>query len=138
LREPLDPLFQHTNHLLAVSRDGEDLYYGLSLLFPPGEVFDRATVLLIKEEKGLCSVDPAVKCLLDFYFDSNNERMSLFRELREINRRQWDLEDRVRTEQSAEAAVAARENNNLRVACKNKINKLFGYGNEVKCYKGES
>lgn len=59
-------------------------------------------------------------------------RLTLF--LHNINMEQWDWEDRVRSEQSWEAAIGARECNSKRVEVKNEINKIFGYFTETKRY----
>jgi len=116
--------------------------------FSPGDVVDKIVILGIKVEK-LTEGDPRSHKIvtelaygLDFLEDMliykpvNAEALArLADELCDINRAQWNMEDRVRSEKSWEAAQAARENNNLRVAKKNEINRLFGWMEEVKEYK---
>lgn len=131
------------------------------LLLDPGDLWDRITILDIKIQKlsqnpeakkfdkkkgsklGIVKaqydrakqlVDKLIRAtgLMDFVTLSR-----LITELRDSNEKQWDLEDRVRTENSWEAAKAARDNNSDRVKIKNKINELYGFPTEVKQYAGE-
>ena len=120
------------------SSDGE-------LLFSPGDVWDKYTILKVK-------LDHKLGVGLEFLrtgellgkidkFSSLDDKLELAKtvtELYDTNKVQWELEDRVRTEQSWEAAVAARDNNTKRVQIKNKINKLYSCPVEVKSYKGET
>jgi hypothetical protein len=126
----------------------------LGLLMSPGELVDRLTILSIK---GRRVEDQEKRLLIHQQFQrankllriiegsagspvQNEEKLQrygeLVQELYTFNSVQWNLEDRVRTENSWEAAQAARENNSTRVEVKNEINKLFGFPAEVKEYKG--
>jgi hypothetical protein len=64
-----------------------------------------------------------------------NNFTNLILELELTNEIQWELEDKVRSEKTGEAAYAARVNNSSRVEIKNKINELLGFPCEVKDYK---
>lgn len=110
-------------------------------MFPIGEVVDRQTINDIKLAKGLIKGDDinfiiilsAWLSILTETIVEKKELLSLTVELTEINKKQWELEDRVR-EGDERAALEARINNNLRVQTKNKINKLFGVEEEKKFY----
>lgn len=124
------------------------------LLLAPGDVLDKLSILFIKKQK---IEDPLKKEAIQE--DINRTSLlwrnmchelekqigfvgmgtaSLFGQLYKTNLKQWDLEDRVRTEDSWEAAQAARENNTLRVNLKNDINDLLGYCiEEIKEYKSK-
>jgi hypothetical protein len=124
---------------------------GTSLL-SPGDLWDTYAILGIKHSR---IEDPKLRALaaesrdrLGMFLDSLHRKLGssapnkyLVKEytddLWRANWYQWDLENRVRTESSWEAAQAARENNTKRVKLKNEINKLYGYPVEVKNYKGE-
>jgi hypothetical protein len=115
-------------------------------LFPPGEVIDRITIEDAKNSHILGykeiyrSKHDSVDIIIDRTLTDGRLRTrlhTLWDQLSELNARQWDWEDRVRSEESAEAAVGARRNNTERVRIKNKINELFGAPREVKQYKGE-
>lgn len=118
------------------------------LLISPGDIVDKLVILMIKNEK----IDDAEQKLriFDEYGRTQllwdrlqnlyegtglTQLINLMNVLYTINKDQWNLEDRVRTEESWEAARAARENNNKRVGIKNQINELFGYPTEIKRYK---
>lgn len=137
------------------------------LLVDPGDLWDRITILdikIIKLEEKLeklrktenikekVDIEDKLKVterqydrarqLADLLIRNTGliDFITLFRlvsELRDRNEKQWELEDRVRTEISWEAAKAARHNNSKRVEIKNKINKLYGFPTEVKEYAGE-
>lgn len=112
----------------------------------PGELFDKQTILLIKEGKHVGNRKTIIneinllwraQQLYTAQLDNSqhNQLNTLFSKLYLCNLHQWELEDKVRSEKSTEAAVAARENNTQRVALKNEINKLFGATLEAKKYK---
>ena len=117
-----------------------------NLLIAPGDVLDKMSILAIKLQKisqnkfvqdeihrieqlytNILAVNPEYKKIVP-------EVNELAAQLLETNFDQWLLEDRVRTENSWEAAQAARDNNTKRVRVKNEINKLFGYPIEMKDY----
>jgi hypothetical protein len=121
--------------------------YGI-LVISPGDTADTLTILQIKREKiedpdigitiqdSICRLSVVMDTMLEPFDDATFERfVTLQNELRAINLTQWDLEDRVRTESSWEAAKAARDNNTLRVSKKNEINQLLGFPVEQKKYK---
>ena len=117
------------------------------ILISPGDLYDKWTILVIKlvqidsDPEGYIAKEMErlsilLKRVYKLVPDIEGYELSLLiSELHEINSEQWHLEDRVRTEESWEAARAARENNNKRVKVKNKINELFGYPTEIKRYK---
>lgn len=127
------------------------------LLISPGELWDRLTILDIKlqkitDKKKLEVVEQELvrlKKLLEYITLAYSARMAsdehwklfmkklegLTTALTESNKTQWALEDRVRSERSADAANLARENNLYRVRIKNAINDMFGFPAEMKEYK---
>ena len=138
-----------------------DLYNNAGeLLVSPGECWDRLTILELKiikiKDIGKNRVASAewrrVMQLIenihlancyprDFAHDQSEPRWDLLIHwvdmLRKQNAIQWDCEDRVRTENSWEAAQAARKSNTKRIQIKNQINELYGYAEDVKQYAGE-
>ena len=126
-----------------------NLFHFGELLVSPGELSDRLSILQIKRERILdensgkfiqeeiCKMSLALELIMNqFHHGIYDEWEPLMEKLTRLNEKQWDLEDRVRTESSWEAARAARENNTERVAIKNEICVLFGYPIEVKSYRG--
>jgi hypothetical protein len=118
------------------------------LVVSPGNIADELSILYLKREKILdpdtglviqdtiCRLSVLMDSILDrFNQEVNDTFWKLLEELSEVNRIQWDLEDRVRKESSWEAAQAARSNNSIRVEIKNKVNRLFGYPTEEKLYR---
>lgn len=117
------------------------------LLISPGDLYDKWTILVIKLVqidrnleghivKEIARLSTLISRVCKLAPDIEGEELYLLiSELYKINKDQWDLEDRIRTEESWEAARLARENNNKRVKVKNQINELFGYPTEVKRYK---
>lgn len=127
-----------------------DLYDDCQLLIAPGDVADKLTILSIKTQiiEGLQRLQfihdelQRTLVLMDRIIEYNpdidqQELKKLIQKLKEINREQWKAEDRVRTENSWEAAKYARECNTRRVAVKNEINELFKYPIEQKEYKNQ-
>ena len=117
----------------------------LPSLLPLGEIADRLTILSIKKGKiGGGAVLKELGNTREFMHHQfqgfSGERLdqffSLIGQLEAINLRQWDLENQVRAEKSYSAALAARENNTLRVQKKNEINRLAGCLEEQKEYNG--
>jgi hypothetical protein len=132
------------NHKLFLSEKLIEMDLFLTVC-KPGELFDRMTILMLKalylrKKVPEHELDEAAH-LQSIFMDkltTENDRtlaMNLFNELYRTNEVQWELEDKVRSEKSWEAAVAARDNNTRRVNIKNRINKLFGYSEELKSYK---
>ncbi len=120
--------------------------------FSPGDIVDRMVILTIKLERVGYQESLVDECLsLGFNLENLIKKQtiysvadlttrinSLYNNLYEIGKEQWDWEDRVRAEQTAEAAVRARECNNRRVEEKGKINKLFQIEPERKVYATRS
>lgn len=113
------------------------------MLYSPGDLFDKCSILEIKKDKGLDSVlheYKAVKEEVEHYIKLEPDTYNLYAEILESNRKQFDLEDLVRVEKSLEKvgkiALEIREFNDNRVRIKNEINKLCGYQYlEAKRYK---
>jgi hypothetical protein len=117
------------------------------LLIAPGDIVDKYTILLLKIVMLRCEQDKKfareelsrtivlLQQVVDLIPVSTFHFFGLLSELLAINTEQWKCEDRVRTENSWQAAQAARECNSRRVRKKNEINKLFGYPVEVKQYQ---
>ena len=111
----------------------------------PGDLADRITIASVKcgqfdDRLDLIQQWENHYRLLSLLYPrliTEQQAVSLRNELYLINTEQWDFEDRVRTEKSAEACLGARECNNRRVETKNKINELFEAEKEIKSYKGE-
>lgn len=117
-------------------------------LFPLGEVVDKVTILLIKTEKfhnietkELAKI--GLECFFGYLVDVLDRKFLLkdfsllidcFCKLLENNIKQWNAENRVRGEQSAEAATEARELNSIRVGLKNQLNAVFSEYIELKEY----
>lgn len=125
-----------------------DLYYKEKLLIAPGDVIDKYTILQIKlekikDQKKIDFIKEELfrtEVLLNNIMAKEPENIKLkikglYNKLHKINREQWSWEDKVRTEQSWEAAIGARECNNRRVAVKSEINWILDYPCEVKEYK---
>jgi len=138
-----------------------DLYnHAGELLVSPGECWDRLTILELK----IIKIDNVGKNRIagaewrrvmqlienlhlancyprDFKHDQSEPRWDLLirsvDRLRKQNTLQWICEDRVRMENSWEAAQAARNSNTIRIEIKNRINYLYGYAEDVKQYAGE-
>lgn len=119
-------------------------------LINPGDLFDKMTILIIKLEKVkdlkskfiiteelfklLTYINNSIK--LDNLISYGNGKLKdCIDDLFYLNKYQWELEDKVRTEESWEAAQYARNNNIQRIKVKNQINKLFCFPCEVKEYK---
>lgn len=127
-----------------------ELFDGCQLLIAPGDVADKLTILNIKAKhfedgtpKAKLVHDELARTILlmdrivDYHPDVCELKLyELIRDLRAINEEQWASEDRVRTEQSWEAAFYARQCNTKRVNKKNEINQLFEYPVEAKDYAG--
>ncbi len=120
------------------------------LLISPGELWDRLTILEIKIQK-IDNEDKVtiaghewrnISLILErIHHHKQPEWPWLIRALDRLRRQnliQWECEDRVRSEQSWEAAQAARDSNTKRVAIKNAINKMYQYLIDVKEYAGEN
>ncbi len=113
---------------------------------PPGELADKLSILGLKQRKiGLSDNLAAQYEATEICFHNSisilmDDKYKQFRldqlleELGKINEEQWDWENKVRSEQSVEAALGARECNNRRIRVKNEINQLFGSHEEVKSY----
>jgi hypothetical protein len=134
-----------------------DLYnYEGELLVSPGECWDRLTILELKiikikdvgKNRVAANEWRRVVQLIENIHQANcvpkeqgEPRWDLLIWwvdcLRKQNAIQWDCEDRVRVENSWEAAQAARDSNTKRIQIKNRINELYGYAEDVKCYAGE-
>ena len=122
-------------------------HYGM-LVIDPADAADRLSILHLKREMILdpeagfvvqdtiCRLSVLLDSILDrFSEEVNNRFWELLDELTEINRVQWECEDRVRTECSWAAAQAARTQNSIRVAKKNEIAQLFDFPTEQKLYR---
>ena len=126
------------------------------LLLSPGECWDRLVILELKvlnikgaEKQEIaacewCKVTELIQNIHSAGFIPKYDNIETWRhliylvdKLRQQNDIQWDCEDKVRTEESWEAAKAARDSNTKRVAIKNDINTLYGYAQDVKDYAGE-
>jgi hypothetical protein len=115
------------------------------MLMTPGEVVDRKCILSLKR-KHISSVDAdtnklygaadrlAGQLMITLSPEDAETFTTLWLALLAVNTAQWAAEDKVREEQSAEAAVEARRWNNKRVAIKNEINDLFHAPCERKKY----
>lgn len=126
-------------------RKKSDLLHEGKLLISPGDIADKEAILLIKKDKGL-DVEEELKLTSILYMTVQKlakpkltpeqvvELGRLEKKLLNINRKQWEYEDRVRAEESWQAAYAARMQNKLRTHAKNEVNQLFGYMREVKKY----
>ena len=107
-----------------------------------GELFDKITILQIKSEKilspaSLQNIDRELKQLslvFDKAFTENSLALELTKELRGINSKLWDVEDRIREKEKNktfdnEFIQLARNvyiKNDQRSAIKRKINEAFG------------
>ena len=107
-----------------------------------GELFDKITILQIKSEKilspaSLQNIDRELKQLslvFDKAFTENSLALELTKELRGINTKLWDVEDRIREKEKNktfdnEFIQLARNvyiKNDQRSAIKRKINEAFG------------
>ena len=107
-----------------------------------GELFDKITILQIKSEKilspaSLQNIDRELKQLslvFDKAFTENSRALELTKELRGINSKLWDVEDRIREKEKNktfdnEFIQLARNvyiKNDQRSAIKRKINEAFG------------
>jgi len=126
-------------------------------LIPPGDIMDRLTILSIKKKKLWNKLSGRTRThlvsdmedtWLFFLLQCEGEGIlreecsslkleQLTRALLRSNERQWELEDKVRSETSETAALGARHQNHIRVELKNQINALFNYHQEIKDYKWE-
>ena len=107
-----------------------------------GELFDKITILQIKSEKilspnSLKNIDRELKQLkltFDTTFAENSKALKLAEELRRINSKLWDVEDRIREKEKKKVfdnefiqlARSVYINNDQRSVIKRKINKAFG------------
>ena len=107
-----------------------------------GELFDKITILQIKSEKilspaSLKNIDRELKQLslvFDKAFTENSLALKLAEELREINSKLWDIEDRIREKEKKkvfdnEFIQLARNvyiKNDQRSVIKRTINEVFG------------
>ena len=107
-----------------------------------GELFDKITILQIKSEKilspdSLKNIDRELKQLkltFDTTFAENSEALELAEELRRINSKLWDVEDRIREKEKKKVfdnefiqlARSVYMKNDQRSVIKRKINKAFG------------
>ena len=107
-----------------------------------GELFDKITILQIKSEKilspaSLKNIDRELKQLslvFDKAFTENSLALKLAEELREINFKLWDIEDRIREKEKKkvfdnEFIQLARNvyiKNDQRSVIKRTINEAFG------------
>ncbi len=107
-----------------------------------GELFDKITILQIKSEKilspaSLKNIDRELKQLslvFDKAFTENSLALKLAEELREINSKLWDIEDRIREKERKkvfdnEFIQLARNvyiKNDQRSVIKRTINEAFG------------
>lgn len=121
--------------------------------FPPGEVVDRISIGLIKTERlakgGILRnrVQERLDALIHTYFvysalvqdelkESDKERLvQLANDLLLVNKDCWEWQDLIRNDDSIPAALGAAECNQRRFEIKNEINRIFGYGAEVKVYE---
>lgn len=123
-----------------------------NLLIAPGDIVDKLSILTIKRayikdrhKQLLANEEWRRTNLLMTKLEKmylKNEQVNIYRrlfhELYLINKKQWELEDKVRSDKTGEAAYEARRNNRVRIAKKNDINELFGYPIEVKEYKSDA
>jgi hypothetical protein len=122
------------------------------LIIAPGDLWDKRTILTVKlshlDQTESTSYQHVVTEIR--YMERLLRRIGLAKESKDtlnlcmlvydlynVNSRQWELEDAVRSDPSGKNALAARQNNSKRIAIKNEINQLYGYPVEVKYYKGE-
>ena len=107
-----------------------------------GELFDKITILQIKSEKilspnSLKNIDRELKQLkltFDTAFAENSKALELADELRRINSKLWDVEDRIREKEKKKVfdnefiqlARSVYIENDQRSVIKRKINKAFG------------
>ena len=107
-----------------------------------GELFDKITILQIKSEKilsadSLKNIERELKQLkltFDTTFAENSEALELAEELRRINSKLWDVEDRIREKEKKKVfdnefiqlARSVYMKNDQRSVIKRKINKAFG------------
>lgn len=127
-------------------------------LFPLGEVLDRLSIALLKLEQlpeltkeqqdvllqqvmagGLLLFQQAVTQppTAGLLGELSLRLIALFHYLGELlqsNRKQWQFENQVRAEQTADAAVKARQQNTIRTALKDQINALVQQAREIKDY----
>lgn len=103
-----------------------------------GELFDKYTILEIKRDKiqdenKLLSIHQELSHLTPFIDLSDNQTIVLLNEMKEINVRLWEIEDRIRIKEAnqefdAEFIQIARSvyiTNDERHVHKNKINSIF-------------
>ena len=105
----------------------------------PGELFDKLSILEIKKNKGL-EVNKEHNELFIFLKEYMPKISVIYDLLLSSNKSQWDLEDKIRTEENLEDvgrfAILIREFNDTRVGLKNKINYKLNLGyQERKDYK---
>ena len=107
-----------------------------------GELFDKITILQIKSEKilsadSLKNIERELKQLkltFDTTFAENSKALELAEELRRINSKLWDVEDRIREKEKKKVfdnefiqlARSVYMKNDQRSVIKRKINKAFG------------
>ena len=130
------------------------MYCDDELLISPGDLWDRITIL---EVKILNIEDPAKQEVAAEEWRKSQKLLAKIHEagfipqtgdgeplwhplvefvdkLRKRNAIQWNTEDRVRVEESWEAAQEARNSNTQRVYIKNMINAIYGYCEDQKDY----
>tara|TARA_Y100000310_G_scaffold118047_2_gene116772 strand:- start:4713 stop:5297 length:585 start_codon:yes stop_codon:yes gene_type:complete len=115
----------------------------------PGELADRWAINTVKElkfvgqEKLRAQAEEEARegyealqfIARHFSIRKQQELQVLLERLVELNLVQWEKEDKVRLQRDWKAAVAARDNNTLRIEVKNLVNILFGSKLEHKLYQ---
>ena len=113
----------------------------------PGELADRWAINTVKEMKlsgrGKEQATEearegyeAIQFLARHFSERKQlELQGLLERLVELNHIQWEMEDNVRLRREWQSAVAARDNNTLRIEVKNLVNQLFGSRLEHKLYQ---
>jgi len=128
------------------TKEDSDLYYDGNLIFSPGDIVDKISILNIKEGKGLNTkqetllLDHTLSKICDYEKLTEDKRAILLMYhdiLFHINTILWDLEDLVRNsgEERNLEAQSCRKVNHLRVQTKNYINDLFNFPHEKKLYR---
>lgn len=103
------------------------------MLYSPGELFDKCSILEIKMGKGLPVKDEfaLVKSEIDALTKMVPSTNELYFKILDSNIKQYALEDRIRVEKTmtkvGKIALEIRVQNDIRVSLKNEINKATGY-----------
>jgi predicted nucleic acid-binding Zn-ribbon protein len=114
-----------------------------------GELFDKVSILeikltRIKDNLKQREIKNELNHLLPIFNDLENKATELFKNLKEINEKLWDIEDKIRIKEKEKVfddefislARSVYITNDKRFELKNEVNQLFGSDlKEVKSYE---